>query len=110
MKANPKTNLCSTLAEGQHVCCSQGSMPDLKPKQGSDGYCAVYTTKEDDYCSKIAASLMLTTDDLETFNKNTWGWNGCKVLYPNFKMCVSTGAAPMPAIVAVSEHILFNYC
>ncbi|KAL0930175.1 glycoside hydrolase family 18 protein [Colletotrichum truncatum] len=98
-KANTKTGLCSSLAEGQHVCCSQGKLPDLRPKQGADGYCAVYTTKEDDYCSKIAASLMLTVEELESFNKNTWGWNGCKLLYPKFNMCVSKGAAPMPAIV-----------
>ncbi|KAH7311959.1 family 18 glycosyl hydrolase, partial [Rhexocercosporidium sp. MPI-PUGE-AT-0058] len=100
MKANSKTGLCSTLAEGQHVCCSQGKLPNLKPKKGADGYCAVYRTKKDDYCSKIAAGLMLTVAELETFNKNTWGWNGCNLLYPDFNMCVSEGAAPMPAIVS----------
>lgn len=46
---------------------------------------------------------MLTVEELEAFNKNTWGWNGCKLLYPKFNMCVSKGAAPMPAIVPVSE-------
>lgn len=109
MKVNSKTGLCSSLSEGQHVCCSQGKLPDLRPKEGADGYCAVYTTKEEDYCSKIAASLMLTVDELESFNKNTWGWNGCKLLYPKFNMCVSKGAAPMPAIVPVSENFLFEY-
>ncbi|EFQ36789.1 glycosyl hydrolase family 18 [Colletotrichum graminicola] len=100
MKANSKTGLCSSLAEGQHVCCSQGKLPDLRPKEDADGYCAVYTTKEDDYCSKIAASFMLTIEELESFNKNTWGWNGCKTpLYTKFNVCVSEGAAPMPAIV-----------
>ncbi|TIC91663.1 Killer toxin subunits alpha/beta [Colletotrichum higginsianum] len=99
MKANSKTGLCSSLAEGQHVCCSQGKLPDLRPKEDANGYCAVYTTKEDDYCSKIAAGLMLTVEELEAFNKNAWGWNGCKLLYPKFNMCVSKGAAPMPAIV-----------
>ncbi|WYZ36132.1 hypothetical protein EsH8_XI_000015 [Colletotrichum jinshuiense] len=47
-KANSKTGLCSILAEGQHVCCSQGKLPDLRPKEGADSYCAVYTTKKDD--------------------------------------------------------------
>ncbi|KAK2063170.1 hypothetical protein LY76DRAFT_642709 [Colletotrichum caudatum] len=55
--------------------------------------------KNDDYCGKIAASFMLTEEELESFNKNTWGWSECKPLYPEFDMCVSKGAAPMPAIV-----------
>ncbi|GKT41012.1 killer toxin subunits alpha/beta [Colletotrichum spaethianum] len=93
--ANSKTGLCSSLAEGQHVCCIRGTLPDLRPKEDADGYCAVYTTKENDYCSKIAAGLMLTVEELETFDKNAWGWNGCKLLYPKFNMCVSKGAAPM---------------
>ncbi|CZS91648.1 uncharacterized protein RCO7_06969 [Rhynchosporium graminicola] len=100
MKANTATNLCSKLTEGQHVCCSQGKMPDLRPKKNADGYCAVYRTKKDDYCSKVAASLMLTVTELESFNKNTWGWNGCNLLYPDFNMCLSEGAPPMPAIVS----------
>lgn len=46
---------------------------------------------------------MLNVTGLEQFNKNTWGWNGCKLLYPDFNLCVSDGAAPMPAIVPVSR-------
>ncbi|KAK4196868.1 family 18 putative glycoside hydrolase [Triangularia verruculosa] len=98
-KANPQTGLCAKLTEGQHVCCSQGNLPDLRPKKGADGYCAVYQTKKDDNCARIAASHMLSVTQLENFNKNTWGWNGCNLLYPDFNMCVSDGAAPMPAIV-----------
>ncbi|KAH7626010.1 hypothetical protein B0T09DRAFT_392288 [Sordaria sp. MPI-SDFR-AT-0083] len=98
-KANPQSGLCSKLSEGQHVCCSQGDLPNLRPKKGADGYCAVYRTKKDDNCAKIAASNMLSLTQVENFNKNTWGWNGCKLLYPDFNMCVSDGAAPMPAIV-----------
>lgn len=100
MKANTKTNLCSTLAVGQHVCCTSGKMPDFKPKPDAKGNCAVYTTKKDDTCAAIAAARDLKVTDLETFNKNTWGWNGCKRLFPDFKMCVSKGSPPMPAPVA----------
>ncbi|RYP14424.1 hypothetical protein DL765_006367 [Monosporascus sp. GIB2] len=99
MKVNTKSNLCSTLAEGQRVCCSKGKMPDLKPKPDANGNCATYMTKKDDNCSKIAAARDLNVTALENFNKNTWGWNGCKLLYPDFKMCVSTGSPPMPANV-----------
>ncbi|KAF2819903.1 putative glycosyl hydrolase, family 18 [Ophiobolus disseminans] len=99
MKANTKNNLCSSLAEGQQVCCSNGKLPDLKPKPDSNGNCAVYTTKKDDNCAKIAASRDLSTKDLEDFNKKTWGWNGCQLLWPDYKMCVSSGSPPMPANV-----------
>lgn len=100
MKVNTKTNLCATLAVGQQVCCTNGKIPDLKPKPNANGNCATYTTQKDDSCSVIAAARDLSVTDLETFNKNTWGWNGCKLLFPDFKMCVSTGSPPMPASVA----------
>ncbi|KAK4170680.1 hypothetical protein QBC36DRAFT_341460, partial [Triangularia setosa] len=38
--------------------------------------------------------------DIETFNKNTWGWNGCQLLWVGTKMCLSSGTAPFPAPVA----------
>ncbi|XDG05350.1 hypothetical protein ABKA04_004965 [Annulohypoxylon sp. FPYF3050] len=98
-KANTKANLCSTLAEGQKVCCTAGKMPDLKPKPDANGNCASYKTVKKDDCSKIAAARDLTVKDLEEFNKKTWGWNGCKKLLPDFKMCVSKGSPPMPATV-----------
>jgi len=101
MKANTKNNLCSKLAEGQHVCCTSGKSPDLKPKPDSNGNCAVYTTKKDDNCAKIAAARDLNVEDLEDFNKKTWGWTGCKLLWPDYKMCVSSGSPPMPANVPV---------
>ena len=75
IKANPKSNLCSTLAVGQPVYCTNGRMPDLKPKPDANGDCAVYTTKQDDSCSVIAAARDLTVADLENLNKKTWGWN-----------------------------------
>ncbi len=107
MKVNTKTDFCSTLAEGQPVCCSNGKMPDVIPKPDANGNCAMYVTKEDDNCSKIAAARGLNVTALENFNKKTWGWNGCKLLYPDFKMCLSTGSPPMPVIVPVSCFISY---
>ena len=103
-KINTKTNFCSTLAVGQNVCCSNGRLPDFKPKPDANGNCATYTTKKDDSCSAIAASRDLSVSDLETYNKKTWGWNGCGLLFPDFKMCVSSGSPPMPANVPVSQE------
>jgi hypothetical protein len=73
MKVNTKSNLCSLLAEGQRVCCPNSKIPDLKPKPDSNSNCAVYTTKKDDNCVKIAASRDLAVKDLEDFNTKTWG-------------------------------------
>jgi len=99
-KYNSASTLCSTLQPGQHVCCSSGTLPDLTPKPTSDGTCAVYTVKAEDYCYKIAASYGLTPEKLETFNKNTWGWGGYANLQAGIIMCLSTGNSPMPASVS----------
>jgi hypothetical protein len=86
MRVNTKSNLCSNLGEGQKVCCSSGKMPNLKPTQDANGNCAVYTTKHDDYCAKIAVARDITVADLEIYNNRTWGWNGCNRLFPDFKV------------------------
>lgn len=100
-KYNSKTD-CSKLFEGQPVCCSSGSLPP-KPSQGSDGSCASYSVVDQDYCAKIAATNQITVDDLETFNKNTWGWNGCDLLWSGINICLSKGSPPMPASVSGAE-------
>ncbi|KAH6605499.1 hypothetical protein Trco_004652 [Trichoderma cornu-damae] len=98
---NPSSTLCSTLAVGQSVCCSAGTLPDKRPKPNADGTCATYTVQNNDYCALIAASYGLTATDLETFNdKVTWGWFGCQKLLVGQKICLSTGSPPLPAPVA----------
>ena len=41
MKYNNGSNsdLCSTLVPGQRVCCSEGPLPDIRPKENSNGTC-----------------------------------------------------------------------
>jgi hypothetical protein len=104
-KVNTEANLCVNLKAGQHVCCTRGKLPDFRPKPNPDGSCSTYTTKAGDDCYGIAAANGITVADLEDFNKNTWGWSGCKILPLNFKMCVSSGTPPMPAPVPVSIYI-----
>ncbi|KAK3196417.1 hypothetical protein K4F52_000299 [Lecanicillium sp. MT-2017a] len=99
LKINTRDNLCLTLQPGQLVCCSEGRLPN-RPEIGADGSCAVYTVAKDDGCFSIAAAHDLTVEDIENFNKNTWGWNGCKILYENYKLCLSEGFPPMPAEVS----------
>lgn len=72
-KYNPDPNLCSTLKVGQRICCTAGSLPDITPKQNSDGSCKSYTTQADDSCWKIAVANGITPQILEAVNKDTWG-------------------------------------
>ncbi|KAJ3573148.1 hypothetical protein NPX13_g4807 [Xylaria arbuscula] len=95
-KLHSASDFCSTLQVGLLVCCTYGKLPDITPKPGSDGSCAVYTVKSDDGCAAIAASHGLTKADIESFNKKTWAWNGCSALLPAQKICLSTGTPPFP--------------
>ncbi|RKK87458.1 hypothetical protein BFJ68_g3196 [Fusarium oxysporum] len=103
-KYNSQTkNLCSTLIDGQHVCCSSGDLPDFRPKPKPDGSCATYTVESGDFCNKIAAANSLKVEDIESFNKNTWGWSGCKLLFDKAVICLSKGDPPMPNPIANAE-------
>lgn len=93
-------NLCSTLMPSHHVCCSTGTLPSFSPKPNSDGTCASYLIISQDTCSKISQSNSLTIQNLEDFNSKTWGWTGCSDLLAGIKMCLSTGAPPMPAPIS----------
>jgi hypothetical protein len=91
------------LTPGQHVCCSAGDLPDFRPKPLADGTCFSYTTKKDDNCATIAASNAITVDDIESFNKETWGWMGCNNLGYSQTMCLSKGNPSIP--VALSNAV-----
>jgi hypothetical protein len=96
MQINNKPNLCATLMPGQRVCCSEGELPDIRPKQQPNGDCVVYTVAKGEWCAIIASKNGLTVQELELLNKKTWGWNGCEKLFPNTKLCVSEGEPPFP--------------
>jgi hypothetical protein len=97
---NSDPNFCSTLKPGQHVCCSAGTLPDFSPKPSPDGSCATYTIHTDDNCADLAAAYSITQQDLEDFNQNTWGWNGCSNIWAGSIICLSKGTPPMPAPLA----------
>lgn len=99
-KYNPDSKLCSSLMPLQHVCCSSGTLPDFTPKKNSDGSCASYAVVQDDTCSAIAAAHSLTVDQIESFNKKTWGWSGCSRRMAQAVICLSDGTPPMPAPLA----------
>jgi hypothetical protein len=91
-----RPGLCSGLVGGQRVCCSAGGLPDIRPQKRSDGGCAVYNVQPGDFCNKIAVKHDIRLQELETFNKNTWGFN-CDKLFKDAKICVSDGEPPFPA-------------
>ena len=62
-KYNPST--CGTLMPKQHVCCSRGSLPDLRLKPNADRLCFPNQVQNDDNCASLGAEYGLTDDELE---------------------------------------------
>ena len=96
-KYNPAPDLCAKLSPGQWVCCTAGDLPDHRPKQNSDGNCVSHLVKSGESCSSLGAANGLTNDEIEDFNKDTWGWYSCDKLLASANICLSTGSPPMPA-------------
>lgn len=100
-KFNPQANLCSSLKPKQFVCCTAGTLPDFRPKPQPDGTCNTYKINANDGCWDLANAHYLTQQDIEDFNKNTWGWAGCAAGLPLGQLiCLSEGKPPMPAPVS----------
>ncbi|KAL5911482.1 hypothetical protein ACKVV7_010067 [Pyricularia oryzae] len=104
---NPLPSLCATLQPGQRVCCTPGTLPDIRPKKKADGSCFPYKIKPGDFCAKVAVANGLTVNELESMNKDTWGkfifprWNGCaNGFWPDNWICLSEGTPPFPAPIA----------
>lgn len=96
-KYNPDKDLCGNLMPGQRVCCSAGTLPDIRPKPDEDGTCATYLVKKNDDCEQLAAANGLKKKDIENFNNGTtWGWVGCDPLYEDTYICLSKGNPPLP--------------
>jgi chitinase len=96
---NTASDLCSTLAVGQYVCCSAGALPDNSPQPYSNGTCYTYLVQSGDTCSAIAAANDITIDEIDSYNNNTWGWLGCDDLQAGENICLSTGDPPFPSAV-----------
>lgn len=67
-KYNPAKTMCSTLVAGQPVCCSAGSLPDIRPKPNKDGSCHTYTVQAHDLCETIAASNGLKASGISDYD------------------------------------------
>ncbi|RDW76305.1 Peptidoglycan-binding Lysin subgroup [Aspergillus mulundensis] len=104
IKYNSDADLCSKTVKppaGQPVCCSSGTLPDIRPMSIASGTCATHFVEIGDNCSDLAAANGLTIRDIEKFNNGTtWGWNGCNDLDAGINICLSKGDPPMPAPVS----------
>ncbi|KAM0492096.1 hypothetical protein ACHAQF_007107 [Verticillium nonalfalfae] len=97
-KFNPKT--CDKiLMPKQYVCCTAGDLPDHTPQPGADGSCRPYKVGSGDGCWAIADAFGITQQQIENFNKKTWGWAGCGALQAEQIICLSTGSPPFPASI-----------
>ncbi|KOS47789.1 hypothetical protein ACN38_g1219 [Penicillium nordicum] len=96
---NPKT-VCSSLSRGTPVCCGAGTTV-LPPDSGY--YCYAYTIRAGDTCAKIAEGYKITEAKIETWNKHTTAWYGCKKLQLGGQVCLSDGQPPMP--VAIGDAV-----
>lgn len=97
---NSDPSLCSTLAVGQYVCCSSGSLPDFTPEPSANGTCFTYTVQAGDYCALIAANYQIAASSIETFNAQTWGWQGCSNIQLGQVICLSSGMPPGRVLLA----------
>jgi chitinase len=98
-KYNGGGDFCNNLLPDQYVCCSAGTLPDVTPQPNADGSCKTYAVKKGDNCAAIAEANDMKIQQLEERNKKTWGFAGCKYIYPTQIICLSTGAQPMPATI-----------
>ncbi|KAL2256898.1 hypothetical protein VTK26DRAFT_958 [Humicola hyalothermophila] len=98
MKYNPEpSDLCSKLVPRQPVCCSSGTLPDIRPKPDEDGTCYKHLVQTGNTCASLAAEHGITVDDIEEFNKgDTWDWYDCDTLLKDVYICLSEGKPPLP--------------
>ncbi|KXJ85657.1 hypothetical protein Micbo1qcDRAFT_127692 [Microdochium bolleyi] len=102
-KYNPDPTTCNPLQQGGRVCCSAGSLPDIRPEPEAPGECRSYVVQKDEPCAVLAAKFGIKVTDIEKWNSGkdrTWGWLGCGTVYAGTKICLSEGNPPMPAPMA----------
>ncbi|KAJ3208520.1 hypothetical protein HDU67_006691 [Dinochytrium kinnereticum] len=91
---------CNTIAAGQRLCVSPGTLPPPPGPPGPrpDGSCSPYTVVSGDYCALIATKFPITVEQIEAVNVNTYKWKGCANLQAGMNICVSSGTPPAPAV------------
>ncbi|ATY65223.1 class V chitinase [Cordyceps militaris] len=100
---NPGATHFGKYLLGQRLCCSASGAAGANERRAlapdSDGYCHSYLVKMGDSCSALSATYGIKNDDIEEWNKKTWGWNGCNKMFAGYYICLSKGYPPRPAPV-----------
>ncbi|KAH6656191.1 chitinase [Plectosphaerella plurivora] len=97
---NTAKNFCDPLMDKVWACCTVGDVPDFRPKPDADGICYSYDIGDGDGCWDVADAYYLKVADIESLNKQTWGWGGCGNLQAGQKICLSKGNPPMPNTIS----------
>ncbi|KAH8716632.1 Membrane-bound lytic murein transglycosylase D [Beauveria bassiana] len=75
---NPEATRSVKYVPGQRLCCDASGAASAKERRAlapdSDGYCHSYLVKMGDSCSALSATYGIKNDDIEEWNKKTWGW------------------------------------
>ncbi|KAJ5938557.1 glycoside hydrolase family 18 protein, partial [Penicillium verhagenii] len=101
--AEYNTDICSSsLTDGEAICCSAGTL-NLPPQQSSDGLCYTHVIQYGDTCARLADAYSISTEDIEAYNNDTFGWTSCDDIRTGSFLCLSAGSPPMP--VAISNYI-----
>ncbi|RLV96672.1 hypothetical protein JA1_000144 [Spathaspora sp. JA1] len=96
LRYNQRLNF-DQLQQGQPICKSIGTMPDLRPPPKPDGTCAEYTIMYGDTCASIATDFYpLTVEDIEIYNQDNLVWESCDDLSVGDRICVSKGTVRKP--------------
>ena len=67
------------------------------PKQNANGTCAEHVIALGDTCYALSQQYGISVPDIESFNKGkTWAWTTCTGMMAGYKMCLSSGAPPLP--------------
>jgi hypothetical protein len=87
--------ICSTIAPGDYVCCSSGTLPNLDPPSNSDGTCKYVQVQSGDTCDSIAQNRCperISVSQLTKFNGGSQSF--CSNLKPKAIVCCSQGQKP----------------
>ncbi|KXJ87032.1 hypothetical protein Micbo1qcDRAFT_125215 [Microdochium bolleyi] len=104
-----KKDFCNTLQIGQRVCCSSGSLPDIRPEPEVKGECRSIVIQGGETCAVLSAKYNIDKEDIEKWNNKsnsypgTWGWLGCGKVMAGTKICLSEGDPPMPASITNAQ-------
>lgn len=72
------------------------AISEVSRRAGGD--CQIYSFQPGEGCWDVATKFGITKQDIEDFNKKTWGWPGCDDgnIQLHQVICVSKGNPPMP--------------